>query len=100
MGLNSSTAKLTVNLFYFQAQGQQRTESFFMGNGGISGPTSPTSATAAGSAPFCRAAMDDEPVPAKNNSSRICDHCSSKFSLFNRKVRALHTYGFDLGTGV
>ena len=37
--------------------------------------------------------MDDDLGPSKNNAaSRLCDHCSSKFTLFNRKVTPLNNY--------
>jgi hypothetical protein len=91
--LNTPTALIRICfLFFFQFQSSDRrgSGSYFMGNGGISGPASPTSA--GGPPPFCRSAMDEDPdagPASKNNSSRICDHCSSKFNLFNRKVRSV-----------
>ena len=42
---------------------------------------------------FFRSTMDDDLGPSKNNAaSRLCDHCSSKFTLFNRKVTPLNNY--------
>lgn len=52
---------------------------FFMGNGGVSGPSSPTSG-----APFCSSTTTTN-MNGEEAKSKTCDHCSSKFKFFNKK---------------